>query len=113
MPFGKNHYVATLEQRVGELEDFLRKQNMLDQVSSSTPYGLRAINSTPNDPKVPDFGSYTFADPTSSRKNSQLSGVREEGSDSGDDDSMVRILRDLSLETNGGYIGATSQVCDI
>jgi hypothetical protein len=41
MPFGKNHYVASLEKRVLELEDFLAKKGLLDQVPSFVPYDFR------------------------------------------------------------------------
>ncbi|KAE9371651.1 hypothetical protein N431DRAFT_410583 [Stipitochalara longipes BDJ] len=73
MPFGKKHYVASLERRIVELEEFLAKKGLLDQ-------------------------------------NSSFSEMESRSSDSEEGESMVRILRDLSLETNGGYIGATSQI---
>lgn len=108
MPFGKNHYVATIEQRLAELEDFLGKKNLLDQVSSSIPYGLRTNTSASDEMRVPDFSVSPRAKESSGRKNSQYSEANETAGDS--DDDMVQILRDLSLETNGGYIGATSQI---
>ncbi|KAN0096599.1 Fungal specific transcription factor domain containing protein [Hyaloscypha variabilis] len=89
MPFGKNHYVASLERRVVELEEFLAKKGLLDQgVVSPEPHVIAP----------------------SRRKDSSFSEIECRSSDSEEGESMVRILRDLSLETNGGYIGATSQI---
>ncbi|KAF8853552.1 hypothetical protein BDZ45DRAFT_748457 [Acephala macrosclerotiorum] len=84
MPFARNYYVASLERRVSELEKFLARKDILDQLR----------------------------DAPSRRKNSTFSFSEMESrlSDNEDGDSMVRILRNLSLETNGGYIGATSQI---
>jgi hypothetical protein len=46
----------------------------------------------------------------SKRRHSSLSEMHLKSSEREDIESMVRILRDLSLETNGGYIGATAQI---
>ncbi|KUJ14911.1 uncharacterized protein LY89DRAFT_649498 [Mollisia scopiformis] len=112
MPFGRNHYVATLEKRVAELEEFLAKKDLIDQVSSFNPYDLRDVRNIPESGSVSNFGSDPSATSPSRRKNSafSFSEMESRSSDSEDGDSMVRILRDLSLETNGGYIGATSQI---
>jgi hypothetical protein len=109
MPFGKNHYVASLERRVVELEEFLAKKGLLDQVAPFTPYDLRETRS------VAESGNQPIMSPEShvtavSRDNSSFNERESRSSDSEEGESMVRILRDLSLETNGGYIDATSQI---
>lgn len=105
MPFGRNHYVASLEKRVAELESFLEKKGMLEQVSLFKPYDF-GDNRTVSDHRY--VSNSTFTSPK--RKDSTFSEVDSRSSDSEEGESMVRILRDLSLETNGGYIGATSQI---
>jgi Fungal Zn(2)-Cys(6) binuclear cluster domain len=111
MPFGKNHYVASLERRVVELEEFLAKKGLLDQVPAFTPYDLRDTRPVPENGNhaIPSPEPHVVA-PLSRRKNSSFSEMESRSSDSEEGESMVRILRDLSLETNGGYIGATSQI---
>jgi hypothetical protein len=106
MPFGRNHYVASLERRVVELEDFLAKKDMLDQVPSFTLFGFQPseIFSPPN------VGGERCMAASSKRRLSSLNEFDSKSNDREDIDSMVRILRDLSLETNGGYIGATAQI---
>jgi hypothetical protein len=110
MPFGKNHYVASLERRVVELEEFLAKRGLLDQVPPFTSYNLRDTRS------VAESGNQAILSPepqvvaSSGRKSSSFSERESRSSDSEEGESMVRILRDLSLETNGGYISATSQI---
>jgi hypothetical protein len=59
---------------------------------------------------LPSLGSESQISASSRRKNSSFSEIDSRSSDSEEGESMVRILRDLSLETNGGYIGATSQI---
>lgn len=110
MPFGKNHYVASLERRVMELEDFLRKKGLLDQVSGATTYDFRSTRSIIESGSMASLGSETSMESSSRRKNSSFSETDPKSSDSEEGESMLRILRDLSLETNGGYIGATSQI---
>lgn len=114
MPFGKNHYIASLEKRVVELEDFLAKKGLLNQVSSFTPYDLGS-SEAPSDPEspgrsLPNICPDSYKDVSPGRRDSSLSDVDDHSrsSDNEKGDSMVRILRDLSLESNGGYIGATS-----
>jgi hypothetical protein len=48
MPFGKNHYVASLERRVVELEEFLAKRGLLDQVPPFTSYNLSGRKRKPS-----------------------------------------------------------------
>ncbi|KAK4975155.1 hypothetical protein LTR42_004365 [Elasticomyces elasticus] len=104
MPFGRNHYVSALEKRVAELEDFLLKQGLLDQVSSFTPYSLSGPSSVSDDPGP----LAALADPMSRTRTSSLDEAVSQTSDNEHGNSMSRILRDLSLASNGGYIGASS-----
>ncbi|KAK5120928.1 hypothetical protein LTR85_005712 [Meristemomyces frigidus] len=108
MPFGRNHYVTALKKRVSELEGFVAERGLQDQVSPFKPYDLDGPSSVsgntasrPTSSAVPP-GSPEVARPC------PLNDIDALGSDSENGDSMVRILRDLSLESNGGYIGATS-----
>jgi len=110
MPFGKNHYVASLERRVVELEEFLAKKGLLDQVPPFTPYDLRDTRHVPENGGQPLLSPEPQVIASSRRKNSSFSDLDSRSSDSEEGESMIRILRDLSLETNGGYIGATSQI---
>jgi len=110
MPFGKNHYVASLERRVVELEEFLAKKGLLDQVPPFAPYDLRDTRSVPENCTQAILSPEPQVIASSRRKNSPFSEMESRSSDSEEGESMVRILRDLSLETNGGYIGATSQI---
>ncbi|KAK5701361.1 hypothetical protein LTR17_022644 [Elasticomyces elasticus] len=104
MPFGRNHYVSALEKRVAELEDFLLKKGLLDQVSSFTPYSLSGPSSVSDDPGP----LAALADSTSRTRTSSLDEAASQTSDIEHGNSMSRILRDLSLASNGGYIGASS-----
>jgi hypothetical protein len=110
MTFGRNLYVALLERRVIELEEFLAKKGMLDQVPSFTLYNFKETRS------VPEGGSLSGQSPepcrtaSPKRKHRTFSETDSRSSDREEVDSMVRILRDLSLEANGGYTGATSQI---
>ncbi|KAK5681097.1 hypothetical protein LTS10_006858 [Elasticomyces elasticus] len=104
MPFGRNHYVSALEKRVAELEDFLLKNGLLDQVSSFTPYSLSGPSSVSDD----SGPLAALADPMPRTRTSSLDEAASQTSGIEHGNSMSRILRDLSLETNGGYIGASS-----
>ncbi|KAK5708978.1 hypothetical protein LTR17_020204 [Elasticomyces elasticus] len=104
MPFGRNHYVSALEKRVAELEDFLLKKGLLDQVSSFTPYSLSGPSSVSDDPGP----LAALANPMPRTRTSSLDEAVSQTSDIEHGNSMSRILRDLSLESNGGYIGASS-----
>lgn len=110
MPFGKNYYVASLERRVVELEEFLAKKGMLDQLPAFSPYDLRDTRPGPENGSQVILSPEQHVAASSGRKNSAFREMESRSSDSEEGESMVRILRDLSLETNGGYIGATSQI---
>ncbi|KAK5111251.1 hypothetical protein LTR62_005279 [Meristemomyces frigidus] len=98
MPFGRNHYVSGLEKRVHELEHFISRKGLLAQAPSATPYGLPA-------PVLPIHHNAQTS-PADDALHTRSSSISETDAENGD--SMARILRDLSLESNGGYIGATS-----
>jgi hypothetical protein len=110
MPFGKNYYVASLERRVVELEEFLAKKGMLDQLPAFSPYDLRDTRPGPENGSQAILSPEPHVAASSGGKNSAFREMESRSSDSEEGESMVRILRDLSLETNGGYIGATSQI---
>lgn len=107
MPFGKNHYLASLEKRVSELEEFLATKGLLDKVPPFTIYDQsHSVPEVVNAPKQAQR-------PDTARTQSQRESFRGEidaraCSPHEEGDSLVRILRDLSLESNGGYIGASS-----
>ncbi len=103
MPFGRNQYVASLERRVAELEDFLANKGLLGQVSTFTPYNISGPNPASESTGTHLPGHESHLDSATHTRASSVSDTAVE-----DGDSMVRILRDLSLESNGGYIGATS-----
>ncbi|KYG50212.1 hypothetical protein M433DRAFT_139318 [Acidomyces richmondensis BFW] len=107
MPFGRNHYVSALEKRVVELERFLAKKGLLNQVPSFKPYNLSQPSSVAQESEQADID----IEPSSkSPKASSIGETDLRSSDNESAESMVRILRDLSLDTNGGYIGATSHI---
>lgn len=109
MPFGRNRYVAALERRVKELEGFLAKRDLLHQVSTFTPYDFSdAPLSAPNG-EIPQREHETRLEDRP-QTGSSRGGSDDQSSDHEDSNSMVRILRDLSLESNGGYMGATSHL---
>lgn len=110
MPFGKNHYVASLEKKVMEFEEFLLKKGLLDQVSPFTPYDSRDTGLVRESRSLSNSDAESYMAAPGKEKFSSFSEPASRSSDSEDGDSMVRILRDLSLETNGGYIGATAQI---
>jgi len=110
MPFGRNRYVASLEKRVIELEEFLEKKGMLDQVPSFTLYDLRHTRAVPENGSTGGQSPESYIETSPRRKYCTFSETESRSSDKEEIDSMVRILRDLSLETNGGYIGAISQI---
>lgn len=118
MPFGKNHYVKTLEERVAELEGFLLKKGLLDQVQDHHQQYLPQ----PEISVVSDEGTapnnIEYSNKRSERRNT-LASIDPESASSDNDDlyqwqegvnSMVGVLRDLSLDANGGYIGASSHI---
>ncbi|RDW59795.1 hypothetical protein BP6252_12882 [Coleophoma cylindrospora] len=118
MPFGKNHYIKGLEDRVARLERFLADRDLLDQVPDHRPHFPQPSSTSidgddPAEPESRDEGR---------RKSSLTVAISPDTAGSGTDeneetaywqkgvDSMSMVLRDLSLDANGGYIGASSHV---
>ena len=106
MPFGKNHYLRTLEERVQELEDYLSKQGLLQEVGERQyfPRPAATVVSEDNPPISSDLDR--------SHQHRRISASSDgDASDSQNGiDSMVGVLRDLSLDANGGYIGASGSI---
>ena len=122
MPFGKNQYIKALERRVNELESCLTKgglpvpgrdhwQYLPRPEASVALEDSNSINSSPNVDQEKSL---------SRRRGTAADAADAEESDSDDEevvfewqqgfDSMVGVLRDLSLDVNGGYIGASSHI---
>jgi hypothetical protein len=121
MPFGKNQYIKALERRVNELESCLVKGGLPVPGRDHWQYLPRPEAATTEDNKninnAPDVDQETAL----SRRRDTTAGDGVEAASSSDDeevvfewqqgfDSMVGVLRDLSLDVNGGYIGASSHI---
>lgn len=113
MPFGKNHYLKALEARVAELESYLSKEGLAEVGTDHWQYLQR--------PNGSDDGHAPPAEADARRPQRRNTiGPTDAGSGSDDNDeardwqtgveSMVDVLRELSLEANGGYIGASSHI---
>jgi hypothetical protein len=102
MPFGKQHYIKALEQRVAELEKILTDHGISDV---STDHW--STNSLPDNAATT---SATTGSPTEEETNEvSLHGDILDWQDGVD--SMSSVLRSLSLDVNGsGYVGASSQI---
>lgn len=72
MPFGKNQYVSALERRVVELEDFLTKRGLIEEVSAFTPYNFRDTRPI-SEIEDSSHASQKPLVPASRRKNSSFS----------------------------------------
>lgn len=93
-----------------ELEVFLSKKGLLDQVPPFAPFGVEKASTSVVESGSLPMNPEMVIDPVLTRRNSTISEQESRSGDSEEGESMVKILRDLSLETNGGYIGATSQI---
>ncbi|KAL2415610.1 hypothetical protein ABEF95_003901 [Exophiala dermatitidis] len=111
MPFGKNQYIKELERRVRDLEAYIAQQGMNGprtvtsscsvqprQRSSSTAGLETEVGTLPGIP----WPAVTAPEPHGDKRKLSV--------DDADVDSMTHILRDLSLDANGGYIGASSYI---
>lgn len=114
MPFGKNHYIKTLEERVAELEGFLLKEGLLHQVKDYRQYLIQPATSVISDEGTAPINIEGSNNKRHERRNTGVSSVSSENDDLYEwqkgVDSMVGVLRDLSLDANGGYIGASSHI---
>lgn len=103
MPFGKNQYIKSLEQRVAELESCLAERGIPEPGSDHWQKPQQSSGSTREQSiqLAPDHshGEETSADSVSGEDvHEWQKGV----------DSVVGVLKDLSLDANGGYMGASS-----
>ncbi|KAF7555653.1 hypothetical protein G7Z17_g1983 [Cylindrodendrum hubeiense] len=113
MPFGKNWYIKALERRVAELESFLATQGMADLSSDHWKSTEASSIST-------SVGAESAMSENKSKRNHSSSDIEiTEPSDPDETvldwkdgaDSVVSVLRSLSLDVNGsGYMGASSHV---
>ncbi|KAK2759365.1 hypothetical protein FQN54_002843 [Arachnomyces sp. PD_36] len=121
MPFGKNQYIKALERRVNELEGCLAKGGLPVPGRDHWQYLPRPEAAVAEDSKSVDSGPSTEQETSLSRRRGTAAGDGAEGGEPDSDDeavfewqqgfdSMVGVLRDLSLDVNGGYIGASSHI---
>lgn len=112
MPFGKTHYMKALEERVAELESYLTKEGRQDVGSDHWQYLPRAGGTIEN------ARTSTYTETQSRSKDTETqpeSSITSEDPDDREEEMigvnmMVGVLRDLSLDANGGYMGATSHI---
>ncbi|EXJ90263.1 hypothetical protein A1O1_03362 [Capronia coronata CBS 617.96] len=118
MPFGKNQYIKSLESRVAELETLLSTHGMTglsnDHWKSASPSNNNYNNhvNSNNDPSIHWEMAQSEGKSTSSSLGPDVADPDAAVLDWQDGaDSVVSVLRSLSLDVNGsGYIGASSQV---
>ncbi|CAK7238387.1 hypothetical protein SEUCBS140593_010634 [Sporothrix eucalyptigena] len=134
MPFGKARYVKALEKRVADLESYLTKEGRRDVGQDHWRYlpvtvpsasdGSSDKNQQASKVHIKDkndrrpVSSNGAGGTVSSFEDAaevDADGEADPEVDGGDDaasgvDSMITILRDLSLAANGGYMGATSHI---
>ncbi|TVY46901.1 putative transcriptional regulatory protein [Lachnellula occidentalis] len=113
MPFGKNHYLKALEARVAELESYLSKEGLSEVGTDHWQYLQR--------PGGLDDGCAPSVEADARQPQRRDAAGHADGCSGSDDneephdwqtgvESMVDVLRELSLEANGGYIGASSHI---
>jgi hypothetical protein len=116
MPFGRNHYINALENRVAELESLLAKQGTVDFGQDHWQYLQQSGPSKDAGRARPSKSSIDVSDMQISTilVSDELSSSDEQGykenSEQDRAESLVGVLRDLSLDANGGYIGASSSI---
>lgn len=104
MPFGKNRYIKALEQRVAELETILATQGMAELSSDHWP-AATATSTAGTSEAGQGAGSNPASDPGPDDLDEAVLDWREGV------DSVVSVLRSLSLDVNGsGYVGASSHI---
>lgn len=110
MPFGQKQYITALEQRVAELESCLASNGISGPSNDHWEALYEPLQSIPrNYERAPN----NFA-PNLSKADLDH-GFGNEFSSKGEEEeekveSLGTVLRDLSLDANGGYIGASSHV---
>ncbi|CAK7224838.1 hypothetical protein SCUCBS95973_005655 [Sporothrix curviconia] len=139
MPFGKARYVKALEKRVADLESYLTKEGRRDVGQDHWQYLPVTVPLAEGDGKqtaektsdrserkqgekrererpVSSNGAEGTATSSDVDADGDAGPEAEDDAGAGDDDaasgvdSMITILRDLSLAANGGYMGATSHI---
>ncbi|RDW70997.1 hypothetical protein BP6252_07560 [Coleophoma cylindrospora] len=111
MPFGKDNYIKALEDRVAELESYLTKEGREDVGSDHWQFIPRSNVSDDGSPTPAEVGSRKNQSKTAvSRAESGASSEEPEDVETGEVDAMIGVLRDLSLDANGGYMGATAHI---
>lgn len=121
MPFGKNQYIKALERRVNELEGCLVKGGLPVPGRDHWQYLPRPEAAETEDSKSINSGPSSEQETSLTRRRDTAAGDEPEGAEGEDEeeavfewqqgfDSMVGVLRDLSLDVNGGYIGASSHI---
>lgn len=106
MPFGKNQYIKSLERRVAELETILATHG-LEEPSNDHWKATSPSVSTSVQTDAARSMDQTGPSPESAADDSEEAVL--EWHDGGD--SVVSVLRSLSLDVNGsGYMGASSQI---
>ncbi|KAI9734555.1 MAG: hypothetical protein M1834_002156 [Cirrosporium novae-zelandiae] len=119
MPFGKNHYIKALENKIAELKSYIRENSLQLQSSQDD---VQDVQNSPHCPSaLQDSNPHSPETETWQPQEENTTNITEDTYASENDDnetfgsqkgldSMVDVLRDLSLDANGGYIGASSHV---
>ncbi|RDW76111.1 hypothetical protein BP5796_06932 [Coleophoma crateriformis] len=105
-PIEKKHYVKALEDRVAYLESFLAKEGIgaLELGRDNLQLGQN-----PNSTIRPQHGNH-IPDGLRNGSTSPTSGEESLSESPEEADSLSSVLRDLSLEATGGYIGASASI---
>ncbi|KAF2494129.1 hypothetical protein BU16DRAFT_619297 [Lophium mytilinum] len=113
MPFGRNHYIRSLESRVEQLESCLVERGLPDPGNSQWQYQPQSTHSRQNSITHMPVGQLEVNPPTPGQVEPPEFDLVSEDDDEGQDfqvESMVGVLKDLSLDANGGYIGPSSHI---
>ncbi|OAP58966.1 hypothetical protein AYL99_06263 [Fonsecaea erecta] len=105
MPFGKNQYIRCLEQRIADLEAYIQQKGFHESEIPVTPFSVQSRKYVLEDHQ-PGQETPEGLDETPE----PLVEKRKLEDDTRGVDSMTDLLRDLSLDANGGYIGASSYI---
>lgn len=106
MPFGKNHYIESLERRVADLETLLAANGINDYTNdhwkgNASNVDINQAVGVELSPEGPQQSTSPTSNPVEDNVIEWQEGI----------DPVASVLRSLSLEVNGsGYIGASSHV---
>ncbi len=121
LPVGKDHYMKALEDRVAELESYLTNKGLEDvgkdhwqNYTQSPPHGVVDDDASPTS-AASRPGSSTgavVADRQAEEQEAEPAVVDEDAEDEQRyrAEAMTGMLRDLSLDANGGYLGGTAHI---